>query len=193
LSLFFGIRACNHINLPVTLLQDVTIQKILIIIMRARNSNHFTAINMLRCSIGLVYLWFGFLKFFPGLSPADQIARATLHCLTFGMVSDDVSIRLLATWECLLGIMLLSRILLKPALIFLFIHMGFTFSPYLLFPRATFQHLPYSFTLLGQYIFKNIIIICAGKMLWELDCNRLSSNERHETPTIKPTAIAAEN
>lgn len=161
--------------------------------MRIRNSNYFTTVNMLRCSIGLVYLWFGFLKFFPGLSPADQIARATLHRLTFGIIPDDVSIKLLAAWECLLGIMLLGRLFLKAALIFLFIHMAFTFSPFLLFPRATFQYLPYSFTLLGQYIFKNIIIICAGKLLWELERSRLSSNEMPQTTAIKSVAVSAEN
>ena len=33
-----------------------------------------TGITALRISLGLVFVWFGFLKFFPGLSPAADLA-----------------------------------------------------------------------------------------------------------------------
>jgi len=147
--------------------------------------NHFKTVDILRCSIGLVYVWFGVLKFFPGLSPADQIARETIHRLTFGIIPDDIAIRLLAVWESVLGVMLLGRLLIKPALVLLFIHMLLTFTPFLLFPRATFQYLPYGFTLLGQYIFKNIIIICAAKLLWELECRRPLGDETQQASFVQ--------
>lgn len=33
--------------------------------------NGFT---LLRVSLGIVFFWFGFLKFFPGVSPAQELA-----------------------------------------------------------------------------------------------------------------------
>ncbi len=42
-------------------------------------------------SLGLVFLWFGFLKFFPGLSPAQDLAARTVDKLTFGLVQPGVA------------------------------------------------------------------------------------------------------
>jgi uncharacterized membrane protein YphA (DoxX/SURF4 family) len=55
----------------------------------------------LRVSLGIVFLWFGVLKFFPGLSPAQDLATRTIEILTFGLMPPSVSIPILATWECL--------------------------------------------------------------------------------------------
>jgi hypothetical protein len=56
--------------------------------------NHILAI-----SIGLVYLWFGGLKYFPHLSPAENLAKNTIYMLTFGNIPSNVSIILL-TNQC---------------------------------------------------------------------------------------------
>jgi hypothetical protein len=66
-------------------------------------------------------------------------------------------------------VLLLTRLWTKPSLILLFIHLGLTFTPFLLFPHQTFQYLPYSFTLLGQYIFKNIVVIAAARVIWQAE------------------------
>lgn len=42
------------------------------------------AMNLLRISIGVIYVWFGALKFYPNLSPADQLAKDTIYLITFG-------------------------------------------------------------------------------------------------------------
>jgi len=42
----------------------------------------------LRLSIGLVFLWFGVLKFFPSVSPAEDIAVKTLTALTLGQFQE---------------------------------------------------------------------------------------------------------
>jgi uncharacterized membrane protein YphA (DoxX/SURF4 family) len=52
-------------------------------------------ILFLRTSLGIIFFWFGFLKFFPGLSPADQIATQTISVLTFGLLKPSVSLILL--------------------------------------------------------------------------------------------------
>ena len=55
-------------------------------------------------SIGLVYLWFGALKFFSGVSPAETLAKNTIHHLTAGILMPELSIYLLALWETVIGI-----------------------------------------------------------------------------------------
>ena len=49
-------------------------------------------ILLLRISVGIVFFWFGFLKFFPGLSPAQDLATRTIDVLTFGLVPPEISI-----------------------------------------------------------------------------------------------------
>ncbi|MFL9483876.1 hypothetical protein ACI6Q2_13950 [Chitinophagaceae bacterium LWZ2-11] len=127
----------------------------------------FNPIALLRYSIGIIYFWFGALKFFYGLSPAEQIASQTIHKLTFGLLSDHAAINLLAIWECSLGILLILRRWMKTSLTLLFIHMPLTFTPFLFFPHETFLHMPYDFTLLGQYIMKNLIILSGAWVLWQ--------------------------
>jgi uncharacterized membrane protein YphA (DoxX/SURF4 family) len=65
-------------------------------------------ILFLRISLGIIFFWFGFLKFFPGLSPADQIATETIKKLTLGIIEPSVSIIILAIWETLIGLGLIS-------------------------------------------------------------------------------------
>lgn len=121
---------------------------------------------ILRISIGIIYAWFGVLKFFHGYSPAEDLAINTINKLTFGLISQPVNIILLAIWECVLGICLIAGVWMRTALIFLFIHMLCTFTPLIFFPSVSFKYAPYGFTLVGQYIMKNIIIICAALLLW---------------------------
>lgn len=128
-------------------------------------SNPLNPFRVLRISIGVIYLWFGALKFFYGLSPAEQIASQTIHQLTFGLMPDNVAIFTLAVWECALGVLLIGCRFMKVVLLMMFVHMAFTFTPFVFFPQQTFSHL--GFTLLGQYIMKNIIIISGGMVLWQ--------------------------
>ncbi|HEU4724083.1 MAG TPA: hypothetical protein VFU59_02170, partial [Candidatus Eisenbacteria bacterium] len=53
---------------------------------------------LLRVSLGIVFFWFGVLKFFPGMSPAQDLATRTIGILTFGAIPPDVSVVLLAAW-----------------------------------------------------------------------------------------------
>ncbi|MBI1783224.1 MAG: DoxX family membrane protein [Sphingobacteriales bacterium] len=124
------------------------------------------SINLLRISIGIIYLWFGALKFFHGYSPAEDLAINTINKLTFDLIPQPVNIILLAAWECAVGIALIIGKGIRTALILLFVHMVCTFTPLLFFPSVSFKYAPYGFTLVGQYIMKNIIIICAAIVIW---------------------------
>jgi uncharacterized membrane protein YkgB len=120
---------------------------------------------LLRISIGIVFVWFGFLKFFPGLSPAEELAIRTIDLLSFGLIPNYIIINTLAFWEVLIGIGLISGKFMRETLLLLFLQMIGTFAPIFLFPNQVFIHLPYAPTLEGQYIIKNLVIIAAGIVL----------------------------
>lgn len=122
-------------------------------------------ITLLRVSVGLVFLWFGVLKFFPDLSPAQDLAARTIDTLTFGAIRPAVSIPVLAAWEVLIGLGLITGRFLRLTLLLLFVQMLGTVTPLFLFPGETFTHFPYAPTLEGQYIVKNIVLVSAAVVI----------------------------
>jgi uncharacterized membrane protein YphA (DoxX/SURF4 family) len=122
-------------------------------------------ILFLRISMGIIFLWFGALKFFPGLSPAAGLATRTIERLTFGLIAPDVSIIILATWESLIGLGLITGYFIRATLLLLFLQMLGTISPIFFFPKEVFTILPYAPTLEGQYILKNMVLISAGLVI----------------------------
>ncbi len=118
------------------------------------------SIKCLPCvCIGIVYLWFGMLKFFPGVSPAETIALDTISQITLGTLAPEVAIILLAIWETAIGILLILGLFNRTALNLAIVHMVLTFTPFLFFPELTFTTAPFGLTLLGQYIVKNIVFL----------------------------------
>lgn len=122
-------------------------------------------ILLLRISLGVVFFWFGVLKFFPGLSPAQDLAIRTIDVLSFGLLPGNVSIFILATWECLIGLGLILGIYPRITLLLLFLQMPGTILPVFFFPYEVFTQIPYAPTLEGQYIIKNLVLISAGLVI----------------------------
>ncbi len=120
---------------------------------------------MTRIALGIVFFWFGVLKFFPGASSAEEIAGRTIQTLTLGHMTPHISMPILATWECLIGLGLLSGKFLRATTALLFLQMPGTFLPFFFFPHDVWEHFPYSPSLLGQYIIKNLVLICAGMLV----------------------------
>ncbi len=120
---------------------------------------------LLRMSIGIIFFWFGILKYFEGLSPAEGLAIKTIDTLTFNLLPEKLIIYGLATWEVLIGIGLIFNIFLRETLLLLFLQMLGTFAPLFLFTPEVFHVFPVSLTLEGQYIVKNIILISSGIVL----------------------------
>lgn len=116
-------------------------------------------IIILRISIGIIYFWFGFLKFFPGLSPAEGLALKTKEILTFGLFPDHISLFMIATLESLIGIGLIFGIFLRLTLLLLVFQLVGTIMPVFLFPHEVFARIPYVPTIEGQYIIKNLLTI----------------------------------
>ena len=122
-------------------------------------------LRLLRISVGVVFVWFGVLKFFPGLSSAQDLAINTIKLLTFDLLPDKIIINGLALWELLIGIGLITGKFMRETLLLLFLQMMGTFTPIFLFPEEVFTKIPYAPTLEGQYIIKNIVIISAAIVL----------------------------
>ncbi|MER3480399.1 MAG: hypothetical protein C4327_07970 [Meiothermus sp.] len=120
---------------------------------------------ILRISLGVVFFWFGFLKFFPGLSPAQDLAGRTIEVLSFGLVRPALSLPLLAAWETLIGLGLISGFFMRGTLLLLLVQMLGTILPIFFFPQEVFVRFPYAPTLEGQYILKNLVLVAAGLVL----------------------------
>ncbi|HEX5349011.1 MAG TPA: hypothetical protein VFW64_18175 [Pseudonocardiaceae bacterium] len=120
----------------------------------------------LRISMGAVVLGFGILKYFPGVSPAQDLVLATTHMLSFGLVPtvvpSGVAMALVATLECTIGVLLLSGLWPRLAVLLLTSWLAGILSPVLLLPARIFagpHHMP---TLEGQYVLKDLILVAAA-------------------------------
>lgn len=124
-------------------------------------------INTLRISIGIVYFWFGILKFFANVSPAELLAIDTLTTLSFHLIPAGICYLLLGLTETLIGVLLLSNKWISVTVSVGFLHMLGTFTPIVLQPHIFFTDAPFGITLTGQYIFKNIIIVSALLVIYQ--------------------------
>jgi uncharacterized membrane protein YkgB len=116
---------------------------------------------ILRIGLGVVFLWFGALKLFPGLSPAEDLVRETTY-----FVDPDWFVPVLALWEMSIGIgLIIGGKLMRLTLLLLFLQMPGTALPLVVLPEAVWTHFPYGLTLEGQYIVKNLVLIGAGIVL----------------------------
>ncbi|SDS63176.1 hypothetical protein SAMN05216490_1509 [Mucilaginibacter mallensis] len=127
---------------------------------KARNG-----MDILRVSLGIVFFWFGVLKFFHGLSAAEVIAGKTILKLSFGYIKPVVSLPILACWECIIGLGLIFKRRLSFILVLLYFQMAGTALPLFFFPDETWTTNLFAPTLLGQYIIKNIVLLSAGILI----------------------------
>ncbi|MFL5440389.1 MAG: DoxX family membrane protein [Myxococcales bacterium] len=121
-----------------------------------------SGIVLLRVSLGIVFLWFGALKFVPGMSPAEHLAGDTMARLCFGLIDPKAALIVLAFWETAVGVLLVLGVHLRVALVLLLLQMAGTLTPLALFPSVTFTRFPFEPTMEGQYILKNLVLISAA-------------------------------
>jgi len=123
------------------------------------------SIVILRVAVGAVFFGFGLLKFFPGVSPAEDLTKASTHLLTFGLIPDDVSIVGIAMLECFIGICLISGRWMRVAIWLLAIEFVGILSPIVLLPSRLFAGPHGAPTLEGQYVLKDVILVGAGMVI----------------------------
>lgn len=115
---------------------------------------------LMRIGLGVVFFWFGALKLVPGLSPAEDLVRNTIY-----FIDPDLFIPVLAVWEMLIGLGLITGRFVRTTLLLLFLQMPGTALPLLLLPETCFTRFPFGLTLEGQYIIKNLVLITAGMVI----------------------------
>lgn len=119
----------------------------------------------LRIVVGAVFLGFGLLKFFPGVSPAENLAKTTADLLTFGLIPGGVSIVIIAALECFIGICLLAGRGMRLAIWLLAFEFVGILSPLFLLPGRLFAGPHGAPTLEGQYVLKDVILVGAAMVI----------------------------
>jgi len=123
------------------------------------------SITALRVTVGAVFLGFGALKFFPGVSPAQDLAMTTIDLLTFGLVPGEVGLVAIATLECFIGICLLANRWMRLAVWLLALQLVGILAPVVLLTGRLFSGPHHAPTLEGQYVLKDIILVAAGMVI----------------------------
>lgn len=135
---------------------------------------------IMRIGMGVVYLWFGALKLFPGLSPAQSLVTETIP-----FFDPRWFIPLLGAWEIAIGLCLVSGVFMRLALLLFFLHLPGTVIPLFYLPRETWTHFPFAPTLEGQYILKNFVSFGAALVLG----GKLRGGRIDPTPSLRSGSL----
>ena len=119
------------------------------------------SITVLRICMGVVIFVFGFVKYFPGVSPAQDLVLAVNRILTFGLMPDKLSLILFATVESLLGLSLITGWGLRVTIYPLALWALAILSPLVLLTAQLFSGPHHALSLMGQYVFKDIILLAS--------------------------------
>jgi uncharacterized membrane protein YkgB len=120
------------------------------------------SVDILRISLGLIFLGFGVLKFFPGASPAEALVMRTLETMTLGVVEGRNAVLLTALMECFIGLTLVTGRFLRTGLLVLGMALVGIMSPLVLFFGDLFPGAP---TLEAQYVLKDVVLAAAGLVI----------------------------
>ncbi len=123
------------------------------------------SIPLLRIALGGIFLAFGLLKFFAGLSPIEDLATRTTEALSFGLVSGRGAMVVIAALECLIGLSFVTGRLLRVGVWLLAAQMLGAMSPLVLFPSELFPGPLHTPTLAAQYIIKDVVLVAAGMVI----------------------------
>jgi putative oxidoreductase len=122
-------------------------------------------LTALRVSMGLVIFGFGVLKYFPGVSPAEDLVLATTRALTLGLVPavvpNSVVMVFVATVECLIGLSLIAGRGLRLSIYLATLWVMGILSPLVLLPGWLFSGPDHAPTLEGQYVLKDLVFLTA--------------------------------
>lgn len=114
---------------------------------------------LLRISMGVIYLWFGALKLIPGLSPAEPLIRASWG---FAPLPTSTFVALVGALEMVIGLGLITGFFLRGIILLMGLQLLGAMSPLVFSPERLFAAFPFSLTLEGQYVLKDIVLIAAA-------------------------------
>ncbi|MEV0374459.1 hypothetical protein AB0I10_32505 [Streptomyces sp. NPDC050636] len=114
-------------------------------------------LKLLRCAMGVVYVWFGVLKVFD-CTPVGQLVRDVVPGDAPGW-----SVPALGAAEIIVGAWFLIGRRLAWLLPVFVAHMLGTFSVLLFLPdQAYIDHRPWQLSMTGEFVVKNIVVLAAG-------------------------------
>ena len=122
----------------------------------------FHGLTLTRIALGVVFLWFGVMKFLPIVVPIDILAEKILVTITFHLFRPVACLHVLAFFECVIGLGMLTKRFLRLTVFLLFLQLPGTFLPLILLRDQTWVHFPFLPTFEGQYIIKNFVLVAAG-------------------------------
>ncbi len=115
---------------------------------------------LLRMSLGVVFIWFGALKFTAGSPVGELVAK------TVAFLPADLLVPALGGFEVILGIGLLIGRRLEIVALLMMAHLTGTFLVLVTQPEVAFQnHNPFMLTMTGEFVVKNLVLITAGLVL----------------------------
>ena len=111
----------------------------------------------LRVAVGVVFVWFGALKLFPGASPATGLIVST-----YPFLPERLFVSFVGCWELVIGLGFMTGRFLRITVALMYLQMVGAMSPIVLNPAAVFVRPPFLLTLEGQYIVKNVVLLAAA-------------------------------
>lgn len=154
------------------------------------------SISVLRLSLGVIFLGFGLLKYFPGVSPAEMLSTDTTDVLFLGLIPGSVAIYIVATMECFIGVCFLigSDKLMRVAIWVLAAQFVGILAPLAIEPGFLFSGPHNAPTLQGQYVLKDIILVAAGMVVaaGAFRGGKLVREEPQVDPAAGPEPISSE-
>jgi putative oxidoreductase len=139
------------------------------------------SIAILRVTLGAIFLGFGVMKFFPGVSPAQGLVERTTDIITLGLVPGSVALVIVASMETVIGLCLVSGRAMRPLMYLLGGQLVGILSPLVLMPGRLFAGPHGAPTLEGQYVLKDILFVGAALVLAAVVGGARLTSER-ETP-----------
>ena len=117
-------------------------------------------IRILRVCLGIVFVWFGWLKVI-GQSPVAELIAHTVY-----WVPSEFFVPFLGVWEIAVGLGLLLAVVLRLTLLLFWLQMAGTFLVLVVKPEVAFQNgNPLLLTTEGEFVIKNLVLIAAGLVI----------------------------
>lgn len=149
------------------------------------------SVMLLRLAVGIVYIWFGALKLFPGVSPAEPLIRGAYAFLPAELLS--LFVVFIGVFEIGIGVLFMYGRLPRITTVLMLMQMGGAISPLVLAPQLVWVTFPHVWTLEGQYIFKDIILISAALVINAATAHRLPNAPRNNDRFRNTSEIPVEN
>jgi uncharacterized membrane protein YphA (DoxX/SURF4 family) len=119
------------------------------------------SLRLLQIGYGVVFLWFGVVKLFPGMSATESLTAALVPVENFAL-----AYALLGVSDMIVGLGLISGRMQRLSIALSMIIMVGSLFSYALRPDLMFTSAPFALTLAGQHMLKNLIFIGAAVTIW---------------------------